>query len=159
VWKRLLVGRSRFVAVPVAALALCAGAAMLARWVRVRSPAESTFPQRGSIPAADRTPLAGRPLHERRRSDRGGPGGDPVAAACERGVAAYNADDTDAAVDAFEEAVRLAPGEPEAHINLGLVYLRQQRPEDAMRELTKGSALVKSRERTLKRPRRNRCNE
>lgn len=74
-----------------------------------------------------------------------------MAAAFERGVAAYNADDADAAMDAFEEAVRLAPQEPEAHINLGLVYLRLQRPEDAMRELTKGAALAQGPARTVKR--------
>jgi tetratricopeptide (TPR) repeat protein len=83
------------------------------------------------------------PARERKRSERGG---DPVTAALERGVAAYNADDADAAADAFEEAVRLAPDEPEARINLGLVYLRLQRPEDAMRELAAGAALAKNRE-------------
>jgi predicted Zn-dependent protease len=80
---------------------------------------------------------------QRRRSEHAG---DPVTAALERGAAAYNADDADAAADAFEEAVRLAPDEPEARINLGLVYLRLQRPEDAMRELAAGAALAKRRE-------------
>lgn len=85
----------------------------------------------------------GHPSRERTWSQHDG---DPVTAAFERGVAAYNADDVDAAADAFEEAVRLAPDEPEARINLGLVYLRLQRPEDARRELATGAALEKSRE-------------
>lgn len=74
-------------------------------------------------------------------------GADPVAAAFERGVAAYNADDVDAAADAFEEAVRLAPDEAEAHINLGLVYLRLERPDDAKRELEIGEVLAVKQER------------
>jgi hypothetical protein len=67
--------------------------------------------------------------------------GGTYAAAFERGVAAYNIDDVEAAADAFEEAVRLAPNEPEAHINLGLVYMRLQRPADGLRELAAGAAL------------------
>ncbi len=63
------------------------------------------------------------------------------ATAFERGVAAYNADDPDAAVDAFEEAVRLAPDDAEAHINLGLVYLRLRRADDGIRELHEGARL------------------
>jgi hypothetical protein len=35
----------------------------------------------------------------------------------------------------------LAPNEPEAHINLGLVYMRLQRPADGLRELAAGAAL------------------
>lgn len=61
--------------------------------------------------------------------------------AFERGLAAYNADDPEAAADAFEEAVRLAPHDPEAHINLGLVYLRLRRADDGLRELHEGARL------------------
>lgn len=72
-------------------------------------------------------------------------------AAFERGIAAYNADDVEAAADAFEEAVRLAPDEPEPHINLGLVYMRLQRPEDGLRELAAGAQLEKARAAELQR--------
>src|SRR5262245_15955670 len=82
-----------------------------------------------------------------------------AASPLERGIAAYNADDLEAAVDAFEEAVRLMPREPEAHINLGLVYLRLQRTEDAMRELALGTTLAKCRKQAQKRSRRHRCND
>ena len=96
-------------------------------------------------PAPTRGLPPGHRLHDRSRPDGGG-SGDPVTAAFERGVAAYNADDADAAADAFEEAVRLAPEASEAHINLGLVYLRLQRPDDAMRELVMGASLAKGQE-------------
>ncbi len=76
------------------------------------------------------------------------PRDDTFAAAFERGVAAYNADDVEAAADAFEEAVRLAPSDPEAHINLGLVYMRLQRPEDGLRELATGAELERARGRS-----------
>jgi tetratricopeptide (TPR) repeat protein len=79
------------------------------------------------------------------------------AAAFERGVAAYNADDVESAADAFEEAVRLAPSEPEAHINLGLVYMRLQRPEDGLRELAAGAAL--EHERAARHPGRGHAKE
>lgn len=72
--------------------------------------------------------------------------------AFERGLAAYNADDPDAAVDAFEEAVRLAPDDPEAHINLGLVYLRLRRADDGLRELHEGARLE---QRDARRPARS----
>jgi len=71
---------------------------------------------------------------------------DPFTAAFERGIAAYNADDAEAALDAFEEAVRIAPDDPEARINLGLVYMRLQRPDDGLRELSLGARLERERE-------------
>lgn len=80
------------------------------------------------------------------RRHAAGAAADPVRAAFERGVAAYNTDDAEGAADAFEEAVRLAPNDPEAHINLGLVYLRLQRSDDAMRELTLGASLTRKRD-------------
>jgi tetratricopeptide (TPR) repeat protein len=70
---------------------------------------------------------------------------DRFTAAFERGVAAYNADDAETAVDAFEEAVRLEPDNAEARINLGLVYMRLQRAQDAMRELEAGARLERER--------------
>jgi hypothetical protein len=70
---------------------------------------------------------------------------DAYTSAFERGIAAYNADDVEGAADAFEEAVRLAPGEPEGHINLGLVYMRMQRSDDGLRELTVGAELERKR--------------
>ena len=135
-------GRSPVGAIAVA-FAMCAGAATLAWRLRVPSPIETKRPERQWAPLADRRPPSARPPRDGQRSGHER-GDDPLAAAFERGVAAYNADDTDEAVDAFEEAVRLAPEEPEAHINLGLVYLRLQRPEDAMRELTTGASLARS---------------
>jgi tetratricopeptide (TPR) repeat protein len=113
-------------------LVLCAVPAVLSWRHRPRSPT-----------AVLERPREPPPLERGRR--RAGAGDHTLAAAFERGIAAYNADDAEAAMDAFEEAVRLAPAEPEAHINLGLVYLRLQRPEDAMRELTKGASLSKGR--------------
>ena len=76
-------------------------------------------------------------------------------AAFERGVAAYNADDLEGAMDAFEEAVRLTPHYREAHINLGIVYLRLQRPSDALRELAQATRDSQR----PKRVRRNRCSD
>jgi Flp pilus assembly protein TadD len=76
-------------------------------------------------------------------------------AAFERGLAAYNADDLEGAMDAFEEAVRLAPHHREAHINLGIVYLRLQRPSDALRELAQATLDSQP----PKRVRRNRCSD
>jgi tetratricopeptide (TPR) repeat protein len=102
-------------------------------------------PAREISPSTDRL-LPRRHLFRPHQRLEHGAGDDPVTAAFERGVAAYNADDADAAADAFEEAVRLAPDASEAHINLGLVYLRLQRPEDAMRELVMGASLAKGRE-------------
>ena len=78
-----------------------------------------------------------------------------ATAAFERGLAAYDADDLEAAMDAFEEAVRLAPDHREAHINLGIVYLRLQRPNDALRELAQGTRD----QQRHKRVRRNRCSD
>lgn len=80
---------------------------------------------------------------------RPGPlGASSFSAAFERGLAAYNSDDPDGAADAFEEAVRLAPDDPEAHINLGLVYLRLRRADDGLRELNEGARLQHERSRT-----------
>jgi len=104
--------------------------------IRVRTPTDAAAPPHQRLPRPH-------PFREREGSEHGD---QPLTAAFDRGVAAYNADDAEAAADAFEEAVRLAPDEPEARINLGLVYLRLQRPEDAMRELAIGAALAKSRE-------------
>lgn len=64
-----------------------------------------------------------------------------AAAALERGVAAFNADDADMAAEALEQAARLAPDSVEVRINLGLVYLRLSRPADGIRELEAGAAL------------------
>src|SRR5262249_4093599 len=90
---------------------------------------------------------------------RGTPPAARAVSPLERGIAAYNADDLDAAMDAFEEAVRLTPREPEAHINLGLVYLRLQRTEDAMRELAVGASLAQCKKHAHKRSRRHRCSD
>ena len=143
VQSRLKAGRSLFGAI-AAVIALCAGVATLALSRRAVAPIQVPPPERQLKLLADRTPPRGGPLRDRQQTERGS-SADPLTAALERGVAAYNSDDTDEAVDAFEEAVRLAPEEPEAHINLGLVYLRLQRTEDAMRELTTGASLAHSR--------------
>ena len=112
--------------------------------------------QRTSWRSSDRF-VDERPEHPRREardkalSSNAQPADEPAdrfTAAFERGIAAYNADDAERAVDAFEEAVRLAPDNAEARINLGLVYMRLQRPEDAIRELEAGARL--ERERTQK---------
>jgi tetratricopeptide (TPR) repeat protein len=123
-------------------LALAGSAATLTWFWPARRMAAVADREQPLMPFASRTPSLGHLLGDRARSDRDD---DPVADALERGVAADNMDDTDAAADAFEEAVRLAPENPEAHINLGLVYLRLQRPEDAMRELAAGTALGRRR--------------
>ena len=139
---RLPAGRSRLGTITlISALGVCAATlAWELRSVGAVIPAHA--PKEIAAPVDQPLPRP-HPFRERKRSEHGD---EPVAAAFERGVAAYNADDADAAADAFEEAVRLAPDEPEARINLGLVYLRLQRPEDAMRELAIGAALAKSRE-------------
>jgi Flp pilus assembly protein TadD len=96
-------------------------------------------PEQPRQEARDKTLSSTRPVDE---------SADRFTAAFERGIAAYNADDAETAVDAFEEAVRLEPDNAEARINLGLVYMRLQRPEDAIRELEAGARL--ERERTQK---------
>lgn len=127
----------------VAALGVCA--ATLAWELRAVGQILPRRPHRHITPIVELVLPRAHPPRERKRGERPG-GRDPVTAAFERGVATYNVDDADAAADAFEEAVRLAPDEPEARINLGLVYLRLQRPEDAMRELSMGASLAKRRE-------------
>jgi tetratricopeptide (TPR) repeat protein len=139
--------------VTAAAVALF-GAAVL-RWMP--GPPAATPPKRPAEIGAERlAPLPAAAIRDRRGEH---PAADPTSAAFERGVDAYDADDLEAAMDAFEEAVRLSPDEPEAHINLGLVYLRLQRPEDAMRELMQGASLEKCRGHATNRPRRNRCSD
>lgn len=59
-----------------------------------------------------------------------------------RGVAAFEQGDTAAAAAAFEEAVRKAPDAPEAHVNLGLVYLRLKRTDEAIAQLEQAAALA-----------------
>jgi tetratricopeptide (TPR) repeat protein len=98
-------------------------------------PSESLSPLDQPVPVVPRRLEPPRREHLDRVQDG------TYAAAFERGVAAYNIDDVEAAADAFEEAVRLAPHEAEAHINLGLVYMRLQRPDDGLRELAAGAAL------------------
>jgi tetratricopeptide (TPR) repeat protein len=139
---RLPVGRSPLGTITlIGAMAVCAVTLAcelraIGAVIRVRTPTDAAAPPHQRLPRPH-------PFRERKGSEHGD---QPLTAAFDRGVAAYNADDAEAAADAFEEAVRLAPDEPEARINLGLVYLRLQRPEDAMRELAIGAALAKSRE-------------
>ncbi len=59
-----------------------------------------------------------------------------------QGIAAFNAGDNAAAATAFEAAALKAPDLPEVHVNLALAYLRLSRPEDAVAELRKASALA-----------------
>lgn len=65
--------------------------------------------------------------------------------AFDRGVAALNADDADTAAEALEQALRLAPQDADVRLNLGLVYLRLSRPDDARREFEAAAALGRSR--------------
>ena len=125
-------------------LALAAGSTLiLAGWY--------TAPHGGEMPTLPSGPLAApayvRPLVRStdRRLRAQAPGPSSFETAFERGLAAYNADDPDAAADAFEEAVRQAPDDPEAHINLGLVYLRLRRADDGLRELGEGARLAQRR--------------
>jgi tetratricopeptide (TPR) repeat protein len=94
-----------------------------------------------NTPALRHAPRLSRPHHSPSPDQPPPPARESFRAAFDRGVAAYNGDDIEAAVDAFEEAVRLAPDDPEARINLGLVYMRMQRPEDGLRELETGARL------------------
>lgn len=105
-------------------------------------PAPPPSPSRPLTPSAASWPLAG-PGERGVRPPTSAP--PSFVTAFERGVAAYNADDPDAAVDAFEEAVRLAPDDAEARINLGLVYLRLRRADDGIRELHEGARLEQRR--------------
>ncbi len=129
-------------------LALAAGTALtLAGW--------HTAPRGGDMPALPSGPLVApayaRPLARStdRRLRAPAPARTSFETAFERGLAAYNADDPDSAADAFEEAVRLAPDDPEAHINLGLVYLRLRRADDGLRELGEGARLEQRRHHSL----------
>ncbi len=88
-----------------------------------------------------RETVALRPREQKRLDVKLAPFPPAAEAAFHRGLAALNVDDADMAVEAFEEAVRLAPELPEVHVNLGLVYLRLQRPADAVREVETGEAL------------------
>jgi tetratricopeptide (TPR) repeat protein len=134
-------------AAPIVAIGLCAAIAAGTGKVeslsapQMRAPQPLTPFEPRPLPAGDQiAPHPHRAGMRQREPDRHSL--DP-AAAFERGIAAYNVDDADAAADAFEEAIRLAPDQSEPHINLGLIYLRLQRPEDAMRELALGASLAK----------------
>lgn len=65
----------------------------------------------------------------------------PAEAAFKRGTEAFNVGEYAKAATAFEEVVRLAPGSPEAHTNLGLVYVRLTRLEDGLEQLEQAAAL------------------
>jgi tetratricopeptide (TPR) repeat protein len=128
---------------PLVAAAIALASVGMLAWAIARD-----TPDRDRRPApalAEPAPEIPRRLESPRASAAAPPEDSTFAAALERGIAAYNADDVDAAADAFEEAVRLAPEEPEAHINLGLVYMRLQRPEDGLRELAAGARLEDAR--------------
>ena len=73
----------------------------------------------------------------------------PGAEEFAKGVAAFNAGDNQAAVAAFEEAVRKAPEAPEVHVNLALAYIRVKRPTDAIAELEKASTMAPNEPRFL----------
>ncbi len=73
----------------------------------------------------------------------------PGAEEFTKGVAAFNAGDNQAAVAAFEQAVKKAPEAPEVHVNLALAYMRVSRPNDAIAELEKASAMAPSEPRFL----------
>lgn len=64
----------------------------------------------------------------------------PAEAAFQRGIESFNGGDYAKAAAAFEEVVRLAPGLPEAHTNLGLVYVRLGRMEDGITQLEQAAA-------------------
>jgi tetratricopeptide (TPR) repeat protein len=131
---RRLVGRSRVVVMT----ALLLATASAAWWTRSGlAPSPSIRPALPPLPARPGVPL-------RRPAVRAPLFYDSYASAFDRGIAAYNADDVDAAADAFEEAVRLAPDDAEARINLGLVYMRLQRPEDGLRELSTAAELERA---------------
>jgi tetratricopeptide (TPR) repeat protein len=136
----IVAGRTRGVLAAAAAAAAVAGCVLLLR-PEIQPPIDS---RRSLDTAHASASAAGEALRASPRP--AGPSGTPFADAFERGIAAYNADDTEAALDAFEEAVRLNPDDPEAHINLGLVYMRLQRTEDALRELTAGVAIERRRD-------------
>jgi tetratricopeptide (TPR) repeat protein len=73
----------------------------------------------------------------------------PGAEEFAKGVAAFNAGDAAGAIAAFEEAVKKAPDAPEVHVNLALAYIRVKRPNDAIVELEKASALTPNEPRFL----------
>jgi Flp pilus assembly protein TadD len=142
--RRLTIGWPPFgTCVLIAAVGLCLVA--LACEFRAVYPLSRDRAQRLELSPAAPTGPGGTARTRHRHAHRGSR--DRATAAFERGVAAFNADDVDGAADAFEEAVRLAPTEPEPRINLGLVYLRLQRSQDAMRELTTGASLAERQQR------------
>lgn len=57
------------------------------------------------------------------------------------GVALAQTGEVDAAIQALEQAVRLAPEHAAAHFNLGQVYLQAERPHDALRAFDRGLEL------------------
>jgi tetratricopeptide (TPR) repeat protein len=60
--------------------------------------------------------------------------GETASQAIERGIAAYDASDLDAASAAFEEALRCAPDSIEAHNHLGVVRFKQTKFDEAATE-------------------------
>ena len=57
-----------------------------------------------------------------------------------KATAAYNAGDFAGAAKLFEEVLAKAPNQPEARINLALVYLRLNKPEEAIAQLEQVAA-------------------
>ena len=57
-----------------------------------------------------------------------------------KATAAYNAGDFAGAAKLFEEVLAKAPNQPEARINLALVYLRLNKPEEAVAQLEQVAA-------------------
>lgn len=60
----------------------------------------------------------------------------------QKGIKAFNAGDTAAAVQSFEEAVAKAPELAEARVNLAIAYLRVSRHDDAIAQLETAASLA-----------------
>jgi TolB-like protein/DNA-binding winged helix-turn-helix (wHTH) protein/Tfp pilus assembly protein PilF len=65
-----------------------------------------------------------------------------VAAHLSLGMHAYYAGQQALAADAYEKALAISPSAPDAHYLLGLVYLQQGHPEQALSEFEKNSASI-----------------
>lgn len=100
---------------------------------------ELTIEKQGYQPFRDRLEFAAG--EEKRLEFLLGPAVTPAGEAFQRGITAFSEGDIAGAAEAFEEAVRLAPGSAEAHTNLGLVYLQLSRIDEGIRELEQAVAL------------------
>lgn len=74
---------------------------------------------------------------------------DPGENEFNKGIEAERFDKLDLAQQLFEEALQKNPTLAEAHINLGLIYIKKQNPERAWEETTTGLEIIQETKTTI----------